>query len=42
MVARRCQEDKSLGAWVSAQRKHHDNDKLRLDPKTTLDALEVV
>jgi hypothetical protein len=37
MVPARYEQDKSLGIWVSAQRRFHNNNKLRLDRKRILD-----
>jgi hypothetical protein len=39
MVPRKYEQDKSLGPWVSTQRKHHINNKLRLDRKDILDKI---
>jgi hypothetical protein len=37
LVPRRCDQDKTLGQWVSDQRTSHKNNKIRLDQKTILD-----
>jgi hypothetical protein len=39
MVPNRYEKDKSLGIWVSTQRKHHINNKLRVDRKDILDKI---
>jgi hypothetical protein len=39
MVPFRYEQDKSLGIWVSMQRKYHKNNKLRQDRKTILDQI---
>jgi hypothetical protein len=39
MVPFRYEEDNSLGIWVSTQRKHHNNNKIRLDRKEILDQI---
>jgi hypothetical protein len=39
MVPRRYEQDKSLGEWVSKQRKVHNNNTIRLDRKRILDQI---
>jgi hypothetical protein len=39
-VPNKYEQDKSLGTWVSHQRNHHKNNKLRLDRKRRLEDLE--
>jgi hypothetical protein len=42
MVPRRNKEDKALGQWVHAQRRHHKNNEIRLDRKRILDEIGFV
>jgi hypothetical protein len=39
MVPRRYEQDKSLGEWVTKQRKVHNNNTIRLDRKRILDQI---
>jgi hypothetical protein len=39
MVPHKHKQDKSLGIWVSTQRKHHANDKIRPDRQDLLDEI---
>jgi hypothetical protein len=39
MVPFKCEQDKSLGKWVSKQRSGHNNNKIRLDRKTLLNEI---
>jgi uncharacterized protein YbgA (DUF1722 family) len=39
MVPFKCEQDKSLGKWVSKQRTSHRNNKIRLDRKTLLNEI---
>jgi hypothetical protein len=39
MVPRGCQQEKSLGKWVSTQQAFHDNNRMRLDRKERLDKI---